>query len=161
MKKIILLTMGLFLFGLTAFCQAEEENGTIYIKHAYIDVINNTAKAYLAKDNATLNSYYSDTAKFWASGMEKNISMADVIKHWNGDFDKYDDIKLTAQGYPDYLHYLDKDQKYVQSWWVWSGKSKKTGEVLTVPFVQFDQFNDDGKIDFEMNYGDFSKMDHD
>ena len=76
MKKIFLLATGLFLFALTAFCQTEKENGTIYIKHPYIDVVNNAAKAYLAKDNATLNSFYSDTAKFWASGMEKNISMA-------------------------------------------------------------------------------------
>lgn len=156
-----MITAGLFLLGLTAFCQTEQENGTIYIKHPYIDVVNNTAKAYVAKDNATLNSYYSDTAKFWGSGMLKNMPMADVIQNWNKDFDKYDDIQLTAQGYPDYLQYLDKDQKFVQSWWVWSGKSKKTGEVLRVPFVQFDQFNNDGKIDFEMNYGDFSKMEQD
>ncbi len=160
MKKIII-TFSLFLVGMACFAQDQQENGTIYIKHPYIDVVNNGAKAYLAKDNGALSSYYSDTAKFWASGMEKNISMADIIKLWNKDFDKYDDIKLTTQGYPDYLHYLDKDQKYVQSWWVWSGKSKKTGEVLSIPFVQFDQFNDDGKIDFETNYGDFSKMEKD
>ena len=62
---------------------------------------------------------------------------------------KYDDLNVTPVGYPDYLHYIDKDQKYVQSWWKWSGKSKKTGEVFTIHFVQFDQFNNDGKIDFE------------
>ena len=160
MKKIII-TFSLFLVGLVCFSQDQQENGTIYIKHPYIDVINNGAQAYLAKDNAALSSYYSDTAKFWASGMEKNIPMAEVIKSWNSDFDKYDDIRLTPQGYPDYLHYLDKDQKYVQSWWVWSGKSKKSQEVLSIPFVQFDLFNNDGKIDFEMDYGDFSKMEHD
>ena len=49
---------------------------------------------------------------------------------------------------------------YVQSWWTWSGKSKKTGEVLKVPMVVFDAFNTDGKIVNEGIYGDFSKMEH-
>ena len=70
MKRIIVLA-GLFLFGLTAFCQ--EENGTIYIKHPYIDVVNKTATAYETKDVAALKNMYSDTAKWWASGMEKFI----------------------------------------------------------------------------------------
>jgi hypothetical protein len=56
------------------------------------------------------------------------------------------------------LHYIDKDSKYVQSWWKWSGKSKKTGETVTVPFVQFDEFNNAGKIVNEGLYGDFSKV---
>ncbi len=51
-KKIIL-TSFLFLFGIAAFSQKEEKNGTIYIKHPYIDVVNKSAKAYLEKDDAT------------------------------------------------------------------------------------------------------------
>ena len=49
MKKIIV-TAALFIFGMTAFCQKEETNGTIYIKHPYIDVVNNSTKAYEAQD---------------------------------------------------------------------------------------------------------------
>ena len=90
--------------------------------------------------------------------MEKSIPITDAIKMWDTDFDYYDDIKVTPVGYPDYLHYLDKDQKYVQSWWTWSGKSKKTGEVIKIDLVQFDRFNSAGRIDFETLYGDFSKM---
>jgi hypothetical protein len=62
-------------------------------------------------------------------------------------------------GYPDYLHYAEKDAKYVQTWWQWSGTSKKTGEVVKVDFVQFDRFNNDGKIILETIYGDFSRVD--
>jgi hypothetical protein len=161
MKKITLLMAGLFLFGLAAFCQTEQENGTIYIKHPYIDVVNNSMKAYMAKDHAANEKIFADTAKFWSSGMEKPMAIADAIKMWDADFDHYDDLTVTQVGYPDYLHYIDKDQKYVQSWWKWSGKSKKTGELLTINFVQFDQFNNDGKISFEEIYGDFSKMEQD
>ena len=158
MKKIIFLTTALFLFTITVFCQQEETNGTIYIKHPYIDVVNNATKAYESQDWATLNTIYSDTAKWWASGMEKFIPIADAMKMWHGDFEKFNDIKQIPQGYPDYLHYKKDNAMDVQSWWIWTGKSKKTGEVIKAPMVVFDEFNTDGKIVMEMIYGDFSKM---
>ena len=156
MKKIIL-TAALFLFiGMAAFCQ-QEENGTIYIKHPYIDAVNASTKAYLTKDVATLKSIYSDTATWWLSGMEKFIPIADAMKMWMGDFDKFDNINQAQVGYPDYLHYKKGNAMIVQSWWTWSGKSKKTGASLKVPMVVFDEFNTDGKIVKEYIYGDFSK----
>lgn len=154
--KRILLTASLFLFGIVAFPQ-QEENGTIYIKHPYIDVVNNSTKAYLSKDLATLKTLYSDTATWWVSGMEKFIPVADAMKMWMGDFDKFDNITQTQVGYPDYLHYKKGDAMIVQSWWTWSGKSKKTGESLKVPMVVFDEFNAAGKIAKEYIYADFSK----
>jgi len=157
MKKIFLST-GLFLFGITAFSQAIKENGTIYINHPYIDVINNSVKYYLAKDDAANMKIYADTAKWWVSGMDKAIKIAEAIKMWDTDFDYFDSIKVTVDGYPDYLHYIDKDAKVVQSWWHWAGKSKKTKEWVKVDYVQFDTFNKDGKIYFEGIYGDWSKM---
>lgn len=156
MKKVIV-TAGLFLLGITAFCQ-QEENGTIYIKHANIDAVNNSVKAYMAKDVAALKNIYSDTAKFWASGMEKFIPIADAMKMWMTDFDYYDDVAQNEFGYPDYLHYKKDDSRVVQSWWNWTGKSKKTGEVVKIPIVVFDDFDKGGKIVREYIYGDFSKM---
>lgn len=158
MKKIIFLIATLFLFGLTAFCQQEETNGTLYIKHPYIDVVNHAGTAYENQDLAALKSMYSDTAKWWASGMDKFIPIADAMESWMKDFDKYDNIKQVPQGYPDYLHYKKDNSMVVQSWWTWTGKSKKTGEVLKIPMVMFDEFNTDGKIVREYIYGDFSKM---
>jgi hypothetical protein len=155
MRKIIV-TLGLFLFGTAAFCQ-QEENGTIYIKHPYIDAVNKTTEAYLNKDWNAEKTFYSDTAKWWASGMQKPIPVADAIKNWSADYDYYDSVKIEKRGYPDYLHYKDQDGKTVQSWWVMSGVSKKTGKKTSVYFVQFDDFNNDGKIVFESIFGDFSK----
>lgn len=157
MKRIIL-TTALLVFAASVFSQNEEKNGTIYIKHPYIDVVYNTVKAYLAKDTATNKQLYSDTARFWISGMPKSIAMEEAFKMWNTDFDFYDDIKITKVGYPDYLHYVDADTKVVQSWWKWSGKSKKTGLEITIDYVQFSDFNNAGKIIRELLYGDFSKM---
>ena len=152
-----MITAVFFLLGITAFCQ-QEENGTIYIKHANIDAVNNSVKAYMAKDVAALKNIYSDTARFWASGMEKFIPIADAMKMWMTDFDYYDDVAQKEFGYPDYLHYKKDDSKVVQSWWTWTGKSKKTGEVVKIPMVVFDDFDNGGKIVREYIYGDFSKM---
>jgi hypothetical protein len=156
MKKV-LITAALFLFGMTAFCQ-QEENGTIYIKHPYIDVVNNASKAYESQDWASIKGMYSDTAKWWVSGMEKFIPIADAMKIWKGDFDHFSDVKQVQFGYPDFLHYNKDNSMVVQSWWTWSGKSKKTGEVIKVPMVMFDDFNVDGKIIREYIFGDFSKV---
>ncbi|MEO8112059.1 MAG: nuclear transport factor 2 family protein [Ginsengibacter sp.] len=155
MKKIFV-TAALFFLGLTAFCQ-QEENGTIYIKHPYIDVVNNSNKAYDSQDWASIKGYYADTAKWWISGLEKFIAIDDAIKSWKGDFEHFTDIKQIPVGYPDYLQYKKDDSKVVQSWWTWTGKSKKTGKVVKVQMVMFDDFNNDGKIVREYIYGDFSK----
>jgi Domain of unknown function (DUF4440) len=155
MKKIIV-TIGLFISGVTAYCQ-QEENGIVYIKHPNINAINTSAKAYEAQDVTTLKTLYSDTATYWMSGMTKRIPIAEAFKNWMSDFDVYDSIMQKPFGYPDYIHYKDGDQKIVQSWWTLSGKSKKTGEIVKVPIVIFDDFNNDGKIIREAIYGDFSQ----
>ncbi len=90
--------------------------------------------------------------------MEKFIPIADAMKMWMTDFDYYDDVAQKEFGYPDYLHYKKEDSKVVQSWWTWSGKSKKTGEVVKIPMVIFDDFDTDGKIVREYMYGDFAKL---
>ncbi len=158
MKKI-LLSAALFLLVLAAFSQ-EKRNGDIYMEHPYINIVYKSVKAYLDNDIATNTGIFSDTARFWVSGMKKRIPIAEALKNWSRDFDLYDSIALIKVGYPDYLAYKDMDAKTVQSWWTWSGKSKKTHEVLRIRCVQFDDFNKDGKIVFESIYGDFSKMEH-
>ncbi|MEO6188817.1 MAG: nuclear transport factor 2 family protein [Ginsengibacter sp.] len=155
MKKVFI-TTSLFLLGIIAFGQMEE-NGTIYVKHPNIDAVNNSNKAYESQDWASTKNYYADTAKWWVSGMENFIPIADAINTWKSDFEHFDDVKQIPQGYPDYLHYKMGDAKIVQSWWTWTGKSKKTGKVIKVGMVMFDEFNADGKITREYIYGDFSK----
>lgn len=160
MRKIIL-TASLFLLATAAFTQVEEKNGTIYIKHPYIDVVQKSIKAYVANDVATNKMLFSDTARFGVTGMPKMIKIDEALNMWSNHFKYYDSIKVTQTGYPDYLHYVDADARVVQSWWTWSGKSKKTGERLRIMYVQFNTFNKDGKIDDETLYGDFSKMESD
>ena len=151
------LAAGLLLLAFAGYSQ-EERNGDIYIKHPYIEVVNKSMKAYLDRDIATNTKIFADTARFWVTGMTKPIPIADAFKMWSADFNYFDSIRVKVVGYPDYLAYKDHDTKVVQSWWTWYGKSKKTGETIRVDYVQFDDFNKDGKIGFESLYGDFSKM---
>lgn len=157
MKKIITLFV-VFFTGIVAFGQTSQTNGTIYIKHPYIDLVVNANKDYANNDFSTVGNYYADTARWWASGMKDFVPIAEAVKMWKSDFDKFDSIKQTPLGYPDYLQYIKDSSKIVQSWWTWTGKSKKTGEEVKVPMVVFDEFNSDGKISREYIFGDFSKM---
>jgi hypothetical protein len=156
MRRIIL-SICLLQLAFAGFAQ-EERNGDIYIKHPYIEVVKKSVKAYLDRDIATNTKIFADTAKFWVTGMPKPIPIAEALKMWSADFNYFDSITLKVVGYPDYLAYKDQDQKIVQSWWTWYGKSKKSGETIKVNLVQFDSFNKDGKIDFESLYGNFDKM---
>jgi hypothetical protein len=135
-----------------------KENGKIYINHPNIDAVNQATKAYLNNDATGNMKYFSDTAKVWMSGMDAPIPIKEGMAMWMSDHAKYDSITLTQQGYPDYLEYTKDNQKIVQSWWTWSGKSKNSGKTTKIPLVQFDIFSNDGKITFESIYGDFSKM---
>ena len=156
----MILAIAAILIGGAAFSQSIKKNGTIYINHPNIKTVEKAMAAYLKKDDAANRKIYADTAKYWYSalGNEKPISIKDAIKLWDSDFDYYDSIKLKPVGYPDYLEYIKDNSKIAQSWWEWSGISKKTGEKLIINFVQFDWFNKAGKISFEAIYGDFSKM---
>ena len=150
-------TAALLFFGIAAFCQ-QEENGTIYIKHPYIIVVENAVKDYTASNFNKLKMSFADTARYWQSGMEDFVPIGDILDRWKDDLNYFSDISLTPFGYPDYLHYKDADSKIVQSWWIWSAKSKKTGEVIKVRMVMFDEFNTAGKIKSQYIFGDFSNV---
>lgn len=157
MRKIIL-SISLFFFTVASFSQDVKQNGIIYINHPYIEMVKKQTNAYIMHDNDGMKEMYADTAKYWAAGMEKPMSLPDAVKMWSNDFNYFDSIKVTPVGYPDYLEYVKDNDKIVQSWWHWSGKSKKSGKVVTVDYVQFDNFNSAGKVGFEYAYGNFAAL---
>ncbi len=159
MKKI-LLSFIVILFVTVSFAQKEKKNGTIYINHPYIDVVNKSVKAYVNQDLNLYKTYFADTAKVSVSDVNggKSFPLKESMNGLALDYKFYTNINSTQVGYPDYLEY-DKDNSHVvQSWWAWSGKSKKTGKVLKINIVQFDWFNSAGKIFKEDVFADFSKQ---
>lgn len=157
MKKITI-AFSMLLISMLSFAQTEKTNGTIYIKHPYIDVVNKSVASYVKQDVATWKSFYADSAKFTISGVEKTMTLQENASMLGTDYKFFDNISIKTVGYPDYLHYVEGDSKVVQSWWKWTGTSKKTGKVLNIYFVTFDWFNKDGKIFRETILGDFSKQ---
>jgi len=157
MKKL-LLSFTMLLFTILTFAQSEKTNGTIYINHPNIDVVNKMIKGYLTQDMSLYKSCYSDTVKFATPGSDKVQNLKDNISVQNVDFKYFDKISIVSSGYPDYLHYKKDDARSVQSWWTWTGTSKKTHKVIKVSFVTFDDFNTAGKIIRELTYGDFTKQ---
>ena len=159
MKKTIF-TIALSLIVMITFAQSEKTNGTIYVKHPYIDVVNNTVKGYVTQNADLWSACYADSAKFWISGMDmKNwVSKKENLNMLNTDFKFFKDITVKQFGYPDYLANDQGNDKVVQSWWTWTGTSIKTGKSLKITFVVFDWFNKDGKITKEGTFGDFSKQ---
>jgi hypothetical protein len=159
MKKSIV-TLTLIIIVISGFSQSIKTNGTIYINHPRIEVINNAVKGYLTQNKELWNSCYADSAKFWISGMDmkKWGSKKENLELLDYDFKFFKDIKIKQFGYPDYLEYEKDNDMVAQAWWTWSGISKKTGKKLVVEFVIFSWFNKDGKIIKEATYGDFSKV---
>ena len=62
MKKISLTVVGYTLLALNSFSQMKE-NGKIYITHPNINAVLAANEAYLHKDVAANQQYFSDTAK--------------------------------------------------------------------------------------------------
>ena len=159
MKKLIS-TFALSLIVMISFAQTEKTNGTVYIKHPYIDVVNKTVEGYVNQNADLWNSCYADSATFWISGMDINKwnNKMDNLTMLKKDHKFFKNITVTQYGYPDFLAYDQGNDKVVQSWWTWSGTSKKTGKKLNITFAVFDWFNEDGKIFREGTFGDFSKQ---
>ena len=148
------MSAAILLSGLPAFCQ-EVKYGTIYIKHPYIEVVNEATNDFIAGNFSRTYSYYADTTMWWISGLKKIIPIAEAVKRWEGNFVI---VKQVPNGYPDYLHYIKNNSMVVQSWWTLTAKSKKTNEVAIIPMAMFDWFNTDGKMTREFIYEDFSKL---
>lgn len=77
---------------MTAFCQKQETNGTIFIKHPYIDVVINANKDYVANNFTTTKNYFADTATWWISGIKDFIPLADAVKMWKSDFVNFTEV---------------------------------------------------------------------
>jgi hypothetical protein len=157
MKKLFL-SLCILAIGIASFAQAEKTNGTIYINHPYIDAVNKSVASYMSQNVAVWRTLYADTAKFSITGIAKSFSIQEQEKYFGLDFKYFTNITMKPYGYPDYLHYEKDNAMVVQSWWIWSGKSKKTGKEVKILFVMFDDFNSAGKIVSESSFGDFTEQ---
>lgn len=60
-------------FATLSFAQSVKKNGTIYINHPYIDIVNRSVNAYQTQNIALWRTFYTDSVKF---GVNDNVKIS-------------------------------------------------------------------------------------
>ena len=135
--KLTLLTLALC----TGLFAQKKKNGTIYIEHPAIDVVNQMYEAVNTKDSLKLASLIADDFKGY-SGDEMNKDAEATTKEeflqnvsaWQ-TYNRYFTINQSDNGYPDAVEY--KDETFSSVTWVYAWE-KMTGVGGTTG-VKFNQ----------------------
>lgn len=157
MKKIIVLVVAcLSSFGMYA---QKKTNGTIFIEHPAITVVENFHKTFVDGDVNKVASLVTDDFKSYdatdVSGVERDkASLLKEVADWK---DNYEYVSLTRSkgAYPDALEYkedLQKGEIWVQTWEQIKGNHKKTGVKIDMPIHRAYILNKDLKIKAQFVY---------
>jgi ketosteroid isomerase-like protein len=150
------------LFVMTAYPQSKK-NGTIYVEHPAINVVEDMVKAYVAGDAEKVGSYLSDNFRA-ISGTNPNPDAEGASKEnfmngvtWWKENVAYFSINREKGAYPDALEYKDDNQNdviWVQTWERMKGVHNETGVKLDMPMYRMFIVNKDNKITRIFNYAD-------
>lgn len=163
MKKALLIVMVVFTF--ITYAQ-KKANGTIYVDHPAINVVESMTKAFVSGDADKVASYLADDFKSF-NGTNMNDKGGDKtsflkgVKYWKDNVD-YLSIKRAPGAYPDALEYMDENQKdvvWVQTWEDVKGMHKKTGVKIDMPLHQLFVVNKNNKIKSITKYSNNSIFD--
>jgi ketosteroid isomerase-like protein len=138
MKKLTL--VALFFTVFISYAQ-KKSNGTVYINHPAIDVVDEYTKTVNSGDLNKLDAFLADdfrayngtTDNQYSKGQDKTAFLK-RIKSWRESID-YFAIKPANGAYPDAIEYKDdalKDVVWVQAWDEVKGVHKKTGVKINM-----------------------------
>ena len=146
----------------------KKTNGTIYVDHPAIVVVEAMTKAFANGDVDKVASYLADDFKEYnGNGTRTNDKGTDKTafsksaKGWHDALD-YFSIARSRGAYPDALEYKDETQKdmiTVQTWEDLKGVHKKTGVKVNMPIHRLFVVNKDNKITSIITYLNTSVMD--
>lgn len=165
MKKNVMILFMIFTIIGTA---QKKKNGTIYIEHPAIKVVEEMEQAFVAGNKVKVASYVSEDFKSYngsdtnkdAKGKTKE-NLLNSVTFWKENI-SYLKIERSAGAYPDALEYKDTtndDVVWVQTWTHVTGVHNKTGVKLDMPFHRLYVVNKDNKIQTMINYFDASVYD--
>ncbi|MBG6109667.1 hypothetical protein H4V97_003019 [Flavobacterium sp. CG_23.5] len=160
MKKALLIVM----MVLTFITYAQKKvNGTIYVEHPAINVVESMQQAFVKGDSVKVAGYLTDDFKSFngsnTNKQDKGIDKKGFInqlKFWNSNID-YLSIKRSDGAYPDALEYKDannKDVTWVQTWDNLKGVHNKTGVALDMPIHRLFTVDKNNKIKMMTTYSD-------
>lgn len=140
---------------------AQKKNGTVYIEHPAIDVVQEFVKAIVAGDETKMASYLTDdfkgyngtTKRMSKEGMDKETFIKNQMIYFN-QLD-YFALETMPDTYPDAIEYK-KDNKddvvWVQTWDVLKGVQKNTGVKIDAAAHRLYKLNKDNKINMIIGY---------
>ncbi|CAH8281611.1 SnoaL-like protein [Mariniflexile fucanivorans] len=167
MKTKTLLFVLAFISTTCLFAQ-KKTNGTVYIDHPALTIVEDMTKAFVAGDSTKVASYLADDFKSYNGvgtrtndkGQDK-ASFLSGVKGWNDALD-YFTITRTKGAYPDAIEYKkdnDKDVVWVQTWEDLKGVHKKTGVKINMPVHRLYVVNKNNKIQTSISYNNESIFD--
>ena len=146
MKKITFVLIALITFSVSA--QKKKKNGTIYIDHPGIDLVDSFTQAWIAGDIEKAGSMLSDNFRISngnnlnkdAKGSTKDQMMGNM-NWWVNNMDY---LKLTREegAYPDAIEYKDSGV-WIQTWDHLYGVNKETGAKVDMPVHRLYRLNKD------------------
>jgi hypothetical protein len=139
----------------------KKTNGTIYVEHPAITVVEAMTQAFVKGDADKVASYLTDDFKSYnglstnkdSKGDDKAAFVASV-KFWKDNVD-YFDISRSKGAYPDALEYKEannKDVVWVQTWEEVKGMHKKTGVKIDMPMHRLFIVDKNNKIKTIIGY---------
>ena len=154
MKKTILLTL---LLVIAQGHSQKKKNGTIFLEHPAIDIVNDMITAFVAGDEEKVGTYLAEDFKAYngvntnkdAKGRNKE-QFLNQVKFWKENV-VYLSITPSEGASPDALEYKD-DQVWVQTWDRIKAVHDKTGVKLDMPYHRLFKLNKDLKITRIINY---------
>ncbi|WP_297766083.1 nuclear transport factor 2 family protein [uncultured Muriicola sp.] len=156
MKKLVITF--LILFVVQGYSQ-KKKNGTIYLEHPAINVVNEMLAAWVEGDSSKVSSYLADDFKQFnganANKYDKGNTKEEFLngmKWWKNNFSYTSEVP-TPGAYPDALEY-DKSDTWVQVWNNLKAVNNRTGVKIDMPMHRMFKLNKDNKINLMLNYTD-------
>ena len=156
MKKTIVFALAcLSSFGM--FSQ-KKTNGTIYVDHPAITVVENFHKAFVNGDVNKVSTFISnDFQTYDATDNSAARDKEDLLKevaNWRDNYE-YTNLTRSKGAYPDALEYkenLQKGEIWLQTWENLKGTHKQTGVKIDVPIHRAYVLNKELKIKTQFVY---------
>ncbi|WP_031444337.1 MULTISPECIES: nuclear transport factor 2 family protein [Arenibacter] len=156
MKKSILIAMVLVVvFGYSQ----KKKNGTIYLEHPAIGVVNEIMAAFVAGDSDKVGTYLTDDFMayngFSTNKDDKGTTKEEFLKRvdfWKNNM-SYLSMEPTAGSYPDALEYKESGV-WVQTWDHIKGMHNKSGVKLDMPYHRLYKLDENNKIKNMIDYYD-------
>jgi hypothetical protein len=125
-----------------------KKNGVIFKDHPYVSKVRLLIQAYQAMDFEKAKSMYSESTQFYDvmnSGIDEFKTLEEEFAGINDYMNKFEILDIRESGFPDVLDY-EGNGAVVISWWVFTFKNKKSGNISRIMQHIQHSFNDNGDI---------------